>query len=464
MKIIVFRSAIIYLMVALFTLSAHAKSNPSVIIIGAGVSGLSAGQELHKHHIQPVILEARNRIGGRIQTVAPWGVAIDLGAAWIHGVNHNPFMAMAEKLHIAVIPSVYNDNEELKLFVTFALYDQSGARVNDARIMKNVSYLEGFEAYLGSHSKNLYMRSLSGALHEYRKSHQLSVSEDYLIHYLLRISYTFEFAVDPARLSANADVPYASSVVSGENVFPVGGYAMYLPYLSEGLNIKLNQVVNKVVYGSDGVDVYTQDQHYHADYAIITVPLGVLKANKIKFIPALPAKKRKAISQLGMGVYDKIILHFDHVFWDVDKEWIGMLPATDSPENILEVMNLAKFTNQPDLLIFTADMYAKQIEGWSDKQTIDVAMQMLRRIYGDNIPEPTKYVITRWNNDPFTLGSYSYLPKNTPFSAYHHMAEPVRNKLFFAGEATSLTDMATVHGAYQTGIRAASELMGAIKL
>lgn len=465
MKISFFKSAITAVVIALFFSNAHAnqKRQPTVIVIGAGVAGLAAAQELKNHHIPALILEARNRIGGRIHTVSPWGVGVDLGAAWIHGVKNNPFTDMANRLHIMMAPSVYNDNDELRLFATYALYNQGGVRVSDHLLAKEVKYLSGFEEFLSTHKAELYLHSFKDAIHNYEYQQGVTLNESRLIDYLLRISYTFEFAADIEDLAADADVPYEGSKVYGENVFPIGGYGGYLPYLSRDLEIRLNQRVNKIDYHANGVDVYTDRGQYHADYAIVTVPLGVLKSGRIKFIPDLPKFKRDAIRQLKMGVYDKIILHFDYAFWDLDKEWMGILPNSNRPADIMEIMNLGKFTHQPDLLIFTAGDYAKTVESWSDEETLEVSMRMLRKLYGNNIPKPTRYVITRWNSDPYTLGSYSYLPKNVHYSVYRKMSAPVNNKVFFAGEATSKTDMATVHGAYATGIRAAKQVVSVMR-
>ena len=156
-----------------------------------------------------------------------------------------------------------------------------------------------------------------------------------------------------------------------------------------------------------------------------------------------------------MGVYNKIFLLFNRVFWNKKAEWIGMVPKENSPYQWVDIMNYYTFTKQPILLVFTAASFAKQIETWPDEKIISSIMQVLRTIYGKDIPEPSSYVITRWYQDPYARGSYSYLPVGAKVKDYAEISKPVMNRLFFAGEATSTSDPSTVHGAYFSGVHAA---------
>ena len=160
-----------------------------------------------------------------------------------------------------------------------------------------------------------------------------------------------------------------------------------------------------------------------------------------------------------MGFLNKIYLFFDKTFWDQSIEWISMMPSKEKPKEHYEALNLYKFVKQPILLFFSAGSFSEKTESWTDKKIIDNVMHHLKLMYGNNIPSPSAYLITRWGKDPFAHGSYSYPGVGTTLDDYKTLAAPVANKLFFAGEATSSTDPSTVHGAYMSGIAAAELIL-----
>lgn len=432
-------------------------SKHRVIIIGAGIAGLSAAHVLVKHHIPVVILEARNRIGGRIFSIHPWGPGLDLGASWIHGVDHNPITELAKQQNIATVPTVYDDNALLNKFNSITLYDAAGKKIDDEQKKSIVAIAKKFDDYVNSNLHQLKNKSVNDVLIKFLKGNHVSNTLAYPVQFIVTNMYLYEYAADLSSLAANANQAYEHSPVSGENVIFPDGYSQILPKLTKDVTIKLNQPVKKISYDRNGVDVYTNDHHYHADRVIITVPLGVLKSGTIHFVPSLPQAKQNAIHQLGIAVYDKVYLLFDHPFWDTQSEWIGYIP--NNLDETLDFMNLYSFTHKPILLVFTGGTRAKNIEQWSNEKTITYIMDTLKLMYGENIPKPTSYVITRWYKNPLAQGSYSYLPVGADINDYKILAQPVLNRLFFAGEATSDTDPATVHGAYATGIRVAKEVM-----
>lgn len=108
---------------------------------------------------------------------------------------------------------------------------------------------------------------------------------------------------------------------------------------------------------------------------------------------------------------------------------------------------------------FNAGKFGKEIESWSDEEIIADAMKTLRQIYGNSIPQPIDYQLTRWSQDPFTFGSYSYYATNSTPNHRQELAKPINKKVFFAGEATSIDYPATVHGAYFSGLRVSQEII-----
>jgi monoamine oxidase len=205
--------------------------------------------------------------------------------------------------------------------------------------------------------------------------------------------------------------------------------------------------------------VTANEQLLEADYAIVTVPLGVLQQDKIAFTPALPNRKQAAIRNLHMGVLNKVYLRFPDVFWDADTEVLGFI--ADDKGHWGEYINLYYYTEQPILLCFNAEQFGRDIELWSDEDIIIDAMRVLRRMYGSEIPDPNGYFITRWGQDPFSYGSYSAFGIGASPADCEALGEAVEEVLFFAGEATHPEYSATVHGALLSGYRAAEEVMTA---
>ena len=162
------------------------------------------------------------------------------------------------------------------------------------------------------------------------------------------------------------------------------------------------------------------------------------------------------IGTLGMGVLNKCYLRFDDVFWDKEADWIEYIPEVHGEWT--EWVSFARALGKPVLLGFNAADQGRAIESWSDQQIIASAMKTLRKIYGDEVPEPVDAQITRWASDPFALGSYSFNPTSFRNGMRQELARPVAGRVFFAGEATNHTHFGTAHGAFLSGQRAAREM------
>lgn len=434
-----------------------------VVIVGGGTAGLAAANALREKHRQVLVLEARNRVGGRIWSVHPWGIGLDLGASWMHGIQNNPVADIVAKENIKTVATTYESEYFTKKLNDMILFDSNGHPYSKVDVDTLIPLVNSFIEF-SDHLPNKENLSLEEALHLFNKQHPLKNSQANLFHYLIINVYVYEFAADLSQLSSQIDLAYEKPEVKGDNVIFPQGYVQFIAALSKDIPILLNHPVTKIRYNNSGVDVYANHEIFHSRAVIITVPIGVLRAGTIQFDPALPEEKQQAINNDRMGVFDKIYLHFTYPFWDKDKEWLEYVPATNSRIPPLDIMNYYKFGHIPVLLAFTAGDTAHRFEKMSDKQAVNQVMQQLKIMYGKNIPEPSSYVITHWENDPYSRGSYSYLPRGVPLTIYEELAKPVNNQLFFAGEGTSTTDPATVHGAYLSGIRAAGEVENLLNL
>jgi monoamine oxidase len=423
-----------------------------VIVIGAGIAGLSAASNLQKQGKKVVILEARERIGGRIWTDHSWNnLSLDLGATWIHGIKNNPITELVQNFNIKTTPTNYDSH---------LLYGEEGNLLTDAqqdkidtRFEKLLNSINNYRSKLAkSESEDISLEQAFGMLFATRK---LSVKESLELNYTINSVIEHEYATDISDLSLyNWD---QDDELNGGDALLPDGYDQVTKVLAEGLDIRLNHVVQRVEYSSRGVRVITNHGTHEAEQAIITLPLGVLKKDVIEFSPPLPERKQAAIKRLGMGVLNKVYLRFSEVFWDKDSDMLGFI--SENKGKWSEFLNIYKYTNKSVLLGFNAGKYGLETERLTDKEIVEAAMTVLRKIYSNSIPNPEAWLITRWGNDPFTYGSYSHIPPNASGKDYDILAEPVNNQLFFAGEATSRKYPGTVHGALLSGQREAKRIL-----
>ncbi|KAK4226952.1 Sec1-like protein [Podospora fimiseda] len=264
----------------------------------------------------------------------------------------------------------------------------------------------------------------------------------------------------------------------GSHTMVVGGYQDVprgLVHLPTPLDLRQKSLVRKIIYNSKSeigpATVECEDGfNVEADYVVNTIPLGVLKHGNVEFDPPLPPWKSEAISRLGFGVLNKVILVYKHPFWDEDRDIFGVLrsPANrhslDQKEyaskrgRFFQWFNISKTSGLPVLLALMAGDAGFDTEQTCNDDLVREATEILRSVYGPRVPNPVEAIVTRWASDKFARGSYSSAGPEMKADDYDTMAKPIGN-LFFAGEHTCGTHPATVHGAYLSGLRAASEVL-----
>jgi polyamine oxidase len=176
----------------------------------------------------------------------------------------------------------------------------------------------------------------------------------------------------------------------------------------------------------------------------------VLKAGTIAFDPPLPEKKQQAIDRLGFGLLDKVVLKFDQPFWP-DNDVIGLVGGG---EPVSMLINGETFADAPLLVGLRGGRDAREREALSDEEAVAQVVTAL------NAPNPTGALVTRWAADPYARGSYSFVAVGSSPDDMKALAEPVNDRLAFAGEATVPEFFGTVHGAYQSGVREAERILG----
>ncbi|KAI1634452.1 flavin-containing amine oxidoreductase-domain containing protein [Biscogniauxia mediterranea] len=267
----------------------------------------------------------------------------------------------------------------------------------------------------------------------------------------------------------------------GKHTMVVGGYQSVVAGLASSpsrLDVRKESVVKKIFYdsagGSGAARVECENgSTFEADYVVSTIPLGVLKHGSVEFHPPLPSTKTDAIGRLGYGILNKIILVYDEVFWDSSKDIFGCLRTPLSRHSLkqseyasqrgrcFQWFNVSNTSGIPVLLALMAGDAGFDTEHTKNDELVAEATEVLRGVFGAKVPQPIHSLVTRWGSDKFARGSYSSAGPSMQPDDYQTMAQPVGN-LFFAGEHTTETHPATVHGAYLTGLRAASEVIDAM--
>ncbi|BBX01254.1 amine oxidase [Mycolicibacterium moriokaense] len=404
-----------------------------IVVVGAGMAGLAAARRLADAGKDVTVLEARDRIGGRMWTNTSLGVPIDLGAAWIHGTENNPLTELADEVGARRVetdfdrPVLYQDGRELS-----------------SEVVQNT--LERWQQI----AKDLGTLSDNAGDHESVANGLAEVADmnDPLIQWAVASEIVGEYAADPEELSLKW--LGNEGEFDGPDVLLPGGYQELAQHLARGLDIQLGTEITRVTYDDQKVRLETSQGAVDADRVILTIPLGVLKAGTITFDPPLPHEKQAAIERLGFGLLDKVVLKFDQPFWP-DADVLGLVGA-DQPVPFL--INGEAFADAPLLVALRGGRDARAREALSDEDAVAQVVAALKA------PNPTGSLVTRWAADPYARGSYSFIAVGSSPDDMDALAEPINDRLAFAGEATNPEFFATVHGAYQSGIREAERILG----
>lgn len=414
-------------------------TDKSVIIVGAGIAGLAAASKLKGKGFAVTVLEAQDRVGGRLRTNRTLGIPFDEGASWIHGIDQNPITTLAQQ---AGMDTFYTDDASRKS------YDIGGVLRADA------DYQDAEDELYDILSTLMNNGSTSQSFEAVFNAQYPAYANDRLWKFLLSTYVTF----DTGDLNKLSSLLYdEGEEFGGIEKIATNGYDTIATYLANNLNVQLNQRVTQIDYSDTKVKVTHNGTETEADYVIVTVPLGVLKNDRIAFSPALPTAKQTAIQKIGMNCVNKFLLTWDTPFWD-DVQYISYTPEIKDKFNYF--VNVKKMNSAANaLMTFAYADYARQTEAMTDAQVIDEIMAHLKDIYGNAIPNPTNLLRTRWNSNENTFGSYSFTATTTEMHHFDDLAEEVNDKLFFAGEHTEIDYFSTVHGAYLSGIREADKII-----
>ncbi|CAN0906448.1 Lysine-specific histone demethylase 1 homolog 3 [Linum grandiflorum] len=493
------------------------QNKKRILVIGAGPAGLTAARHLQRQGFCVTIIEGRSRIGGRVHTDrSSFSVPVDLGASIITGVEADvaterrpdPSSLICAQLGLEL--TVLNSDCPLYDIVTG---EKVPTDLDEALEAEFNSLLDDMVPLISQKGELALKMSLEDGLEYALMKRRLAQARSDMEGIALQTAADFscvstqcsaEEGVPPKSSSEEiltaserrvmdwhfANLEYGCAALlkqvslshwnqddvyggfGGAHCMIKGGYSNVVESLAEGLIIQLNHVVTEVSYGS--IDKGTNDpkvkvstsngSEFSGDAVLVTVPLGCLKAESIKFSPSLPQWKQSSIQRLGYGVLNKVVLEFERVFWDDSVDYFGATAEdTDSRGDCFMFWNVRKTVGAPVLIALVVGKAAIDGQSTCSSDHVSHAVKTLRKLFGvDLVPDPVASAVTDWGRDPFSYGAYSYVAIGSSGEDYDILGRPVENCLFFAGEATCKEYPDTVGGAMMSGLREAVRIIDII--
>jgi monoamine oxidase len=423
-----------------------------VIVIGAGIAGLTVANALTHAGVDCLVLEARERVGGRLHTVDVGGTPVDLGGSWIHDPEDNPLRRFADQVGVVcrdadlLAEAVAFDPAESRLLTDdefghiLELFGGFPAARDDlvGRLGDHASAAEGIDAYLAGLALSAGPRRWARAL----------------------IRAAVEATVAGTTEDTSLRWVFGGPADEGGSPFgdvPVGGYTTLVEAMASGLPVRLGAVVTAVERHADDMLVRTMDGDVEfGSHVVVTVPLGVLKRGSIAFSPPLRREREEALARLGFDRFEKVAMTFSEPFWrGAGLQHIFLLPG-QSDETVVTVVGIDR---RPTLMCLVYEPNVRHVQDRSPTEAASWILAKLSAAIGAPCPDPVEVAVSGWAGDPFSLGSYTHIPPGSNAVDVALMGEPVAERLLFAGEGTNWERMGYADGAMSSGIREAKRLL-----
>ncbi len=409
-----------------------------VAVIGAGVAGLAAAHDLLHAGKRVIVLEARNRIGGRTRTEPFAGVPLDHGAQWFHQGDHNLLRWAAEEVGFRTekqsTPNFFSgsspatDETKLAVLASFAAIDFA---------------IEESAQELAKRGGDMSVAAGTA-----------SVSQWPWYHFNSGIVGPIESGVEIAKLSLRD----LANSHTGDDYLVHGGMGAFVAKYFGSVPVTLSAPVSRIDWsGGSGVRLTTPAGTIEAGAVIVTVPSSLLAKGQPGFAPALPAAYQDAFAKLPLGVFNKIAIDFS-------RDVFGGLPVNSVVNPLVDredtPLVFVKLWGSNVAIVLVGGERSIALEKAGPAAMVDYGLTTLTSLFGSGIlaARSGKTATTAWLSDPHSLGSYSYaVVGGSP--ARQTLATPHADRIFFAGEHVSIKSFTNVFGAYETGRAAARQVL-----
>lgn len=394
-------------------------------IVGAGAAGISAAREAKRRGLDCTILEASDRVGGRAHSVEWNGRHLDLGAGWLHSANRNPLVPLAEQLGLSIDRAEtpwlrqyhalgFSREDQQAAYEAFAAFEEQVASPQPGDVAAAALPADG--------RWNAFVDALSGYLN----------------------------GTSPRHMSAEDYAAY-SEASNEQNWRLPTSYGGLIARLAEGLAVEHGFKVDQIEWDGEHVRLSSERGALAAQRAIVTVSSNVLASGAIRFLPALD-EHMHAAAQLPLGHVEKMFFALDEAEeFPNDAHLIGNPHRSDTGSYMLRPMGLP---------VVEGFYGGEWVAGASFDQIEQLTREELGKLLGNSFGQRIRLVVhSTWKEDLLFGGSYSFA-RPACHAMRDRLAEPVGERLAFAGEACSPSDYSTVHGAWESGIAAVTALFG----
>jgi monoamine oxidase len=405
-----------------------------IAIVGAGAAGIAAARRIASARGRFALIEAADRVGGRCFTdTRTFGVPYDRGAHWVHMPDLNPVAKLAAQTGFDMYPA------------------PPGQKMRIGRRYAREGEMEEFLAAL--------VRTNRAIAEAVRGKTDMACAQA-LPKDLLDWRPTIEFVLGPfgcaKDLTDVSAMDFARSAERDIDAFCRQGFGALVAKLADGLPVQLGNPVTRIdLAGRGGIDVETARGRITARAVIVTASTGVLAAGKIKFSPDLPKRQVDAVNGLGLGTYERAVLELPDNPLGLQRDDL----VFEKAEGTRTAAMLANVAGSPLVMVDMAGKFGRDLAARGGPAMTDFALDWITGLFGGDIRKSVKRTsATQWNAEPWALGAFSAAsPGAQP--ARRIMMEPVRDRLWFAGEAAHETLWGTVGGAWESGERAADAAM-----
>ena len=427
-----------------YFLSNNKIFNYEVVIVGAGISGISAAKIFEDNNISYIVIEANNRLGGRAKKAPEtFGHWFDLGCSYLHEGEINPFRTIAKSLKV---PIDYQNGDIFSIEKTKYLFGEKPLLLNKKKKLKK-SY-NNFLMMLNFYKENVKDNRLSSCL---------NINDP---NYPILFDYLTGLNGIEAHLVSARDF---ASVNEGKDLIIESGLANMIDKWATGINFILNNPVKQINWDREQIEIYTKSNKYICKSVLLTVSNGILANEDITFIPKLPDYKTQAIHNLPMGILNKIGVLFEKgTFKDNQIGWYVATPDKYH-NNISEIFSFEiRKKEKEHMIFFFGGKKGSDVENFPKKYYKKI-IEFIKNQFGENKEKNIiKIIHSSWGKDPYSKGAYSFALPGHNFER-NLLKKPLEKKVYFAGEATIQKNYGTCHGAYISGNNTANKIIYDLK-